>query len=107
MVGIDLDKFPEFSTCLEFVEGLGTEQSVLAFPGTCFDFPGYFRFVLTIPEHLIQEACQRIQDFCYEHYKEGKNSIYDGTYQCSGKNTENDDSNRFIGTGVVVTSRVI
>lgn len=72
MIGIDLENFPEFSSCLEFVENLTAEQSVLAFPGTCFNFPGYFRFVLTVPEDVIIEACQRIQDFCFEHFKDSK-----------------------------------
>lgn len=70
MIGIDLKKFPEFNTCLDFVENLTAEQSVLAFPGTCFDFPGYFRFVLTVPEEIIDEACQRIREFCLEHIVE-------------------------------------
>lgn len=69
MIGIDLGKFPKFQSCLEFIENLTKEQSVLAFPGPCFDFPGYFRFVLTVPEDLIVEACQRIQEFCYEHFE--------------------------------------
>jgi len=104
MIGIDLESFPEFSSCLEFVEGLGTEQAVLAFPGTCFDFPGYFRFVLTIPEHMILEACQRIQEFCYEHFKEANNGgFYDGTYQCKTKNLDN---KRFMGAGSF-SSRVV
>lgn len=84
MIGIDLRKFPAFSSCLEFIETLTQEQSVLAFPGPCFDFPGYFRFVLTIPEFLIVEACQRIQEFCYEHIVDD-NSFYDGPYQVSNK----------------------
>lgn len=67
MIGIDLGKFPEFQSCLEFIKYLTIEQSVLAFPGPCFNFSGYFRFVLTVPESLITEACQRIQEFCYEH----------------------------------------
>ena len=70
MIGIDLEKFPEFETCLDFVENLTAEQSVLAFPGSCFDFPGYFRFVLTVPEEIIDEACQRIREFCLEHIVE-------------------------------------
>ena len=32
-VGIDLEKFPEFSNDLEFVERLVTEQSVFCLPG--------------------------------------------------------------------------
>lgn len=68
MTKIELKRFPHFASCLEFVENLAKEQAVLAFPGPCFDFPGYFRFVLTIPEELIMEACIRIREFCEEHY---------------------------------------
>lgn len=70
MTKIELKNFPEFSNCVEFVENLAKEQSVLAFPGPCFDFPGYFRFVLTIPEEMIAEACIRIREFCDEHFVE-------------------------------------
>lgn len=71
MIKIELEKFPEFSTCLEFTEALITEQSVLVFPGQpCFNFPGFFRIVLTVPEELIIEACKRIQHFCEMHIKQ-------------------------------------
>jgi tyrosine aminotransferase len=83
MTKIELEHFPNFKTCLEFVENLAMEQSVLAFPGPCFDFPGYFRFVLTIPEEMISEACQRIQEFCEEHYVENsRNETLVETFQC-------------------------
>lgn len=40
MVGIDLEGFPKFSSCLEFTQGLTKEQSVQTFPGfPCFFFP--------------------------------------------------------------------
>lgn len=70
MIKVELEKFPEFKTCLEFTEGLIREQSVLLFPGVpCFNFPGYVRIVLTVPEDLIITACGRIVEFCEEHYK--------------------------------------
>lgn len=68
MVKIELDKFPEFPSCLEFTEGLIREQNVLLFPGfPCFNFPGFMRIVLTVPEVLIVEACERIREFCMQH----------------------------------------
>lgn len=91
MIRINLEHFPEFSSCLEFVENLTAEQSVLAFPGPCFNFPGYFRFVLTVPEELIAEACQRIQEFCYEHFRDAKTknrSINDVAYLRKAKGAE-------------------
>lgn len=68
MIKIELEKFPEFSSCLEFSQGLIREQSVLLFPGfPCFNYPGYFRIVLTVPEEMIVEACVRIKEFCAKH----------------------------------------
>jgi tyrosine aminotransferase len=68
MIKIELEKFPDFATCLEFSEGLIREQSVLLFPGSpCFNFPGFMRIVLTVPEEMIVEACERIQEFCESH----------------------------------------
>lgn len=70
MVGIELNHFPKFSTCLEFTQGLTAEQSVETFPGyPCFFFKGYFRIVLTVPQNLITEACLRIKEFCERNYK--------------------------------------
>lgn len=70
MVEIDMKRFPQFLTCLEFSTSLIVEQSVRVFPGVpCFNFPGFFRIVLTVPEALIIEACMRILEFCEKHYQ--------------------------------------
>lgn len=67
---IEMEKFPEFKNCLEFTEGLIAEESVLVFPGSpCFNFPGCFRIVLTVPEQNLVEACERIQNFCSRHIR--------------------------------------
>jgi tyrosine aminotransferase len=69
MIGIDLDKFPAFETCFDFAQGLIKEQSVQTFPGyPCFFYPTFFRIVLTVPHDLINEACNRIREFCETHY---------------------------------------
>lgn len=68
MIKVELEKFPEYSSCLEFSEALIREESVLLFPGVpCFHFPGFIRIVLTVPEDLIIEACERIKEFCVRH----------------------------------------
>lgn len=68
MIKIEFDNFPKFTTCLEFSEGLIREESVLLFPGVpCFNFQGFIRIVLTVPEKLIIEACERIIEFCDRH----------------------------------------
>lgn len=71
MIGIDLERFPKFASCLDFTNGLTREQSVQTFPGfPCFFYASFFRIVLTVPEILITEACNRIKEFCATHHKE-------------------------------------
>ncbi|KAJ6638585.1 Tyrosine aminotransferase, partial [Pseudolycoriella hygida] len=69
MIGIDVDRFPEYSNELNFVQDLVKEESVFCLPGQCFDYPNYMRIVLTVPEEMIIEACGRIAEFCENHYK--------------------------------------
>nr|XP_025039548.1 tyrosine aminotransferase [Pelodiscus sinensis] len=69
MVGIEMEHFPEFENDVEFTEQLISEESVLCLPATCFEYPNYFRVVLTVPEALMVEACSRIQEFCERHYQ--------------------------------------
>ncbi|XP_043789175.1 tyrosine aminotransferase isoform X1 [Apis laboriosa] len=75
MVYIDLPCFPEFNSDLEFVQRLLMEESVFCLPGQCFDYPSYMRLVITIPMEMLEEACQRIQEFCERHhYKTAKDT---------------------------------
>lgn len=69
MIGIDIKKFPDFKNDLDFVQALVREQSVFCLPGECFEYPNFFRIVLTVPEDMIVEACNRIQEFCAHHFK--------------------------------------
>ncbi|KAL3282782.1 hypothetical protein HHI36_005949 [Cryptolaemus montrouzieri] len=68
MVEIELEKFPEFDDGLKFGQKLVEEESVFCLPGECFEIPGFMRLVLTIPQELMEEACERIVDFCNRHY---------------------------------------
>ncbi|PBC31923.1 Tyrosine aminotransferase [Apis cerana cerana] len=75
MVYIDLPCFPEFNSDLEFVQRLLMEESVFCLPGQCFDYPSYMRLVITVPMEMLEEACQRIQEFCERHhYKTAKDT---------------------------------
>ncbi|NXA54262.1 ATTY aminotransferase, partial [Nothocercus julius] len=69
MVGIEMEHFPEFENDVEFTERLISEQSVFCLPATCFEYPNFFRVVITVPEEMILEACSRIQEFCEMHYQ--------------------------------------
>ena len=87
MVHIDLSCFPEFNSDLEFVQRLLMEESVFCLPGQCFDYPSYMRLVITVPMDMLEEACQRIQEFCERHhYKTAehtrRNSFLDGEISC-------------------------
>ncbi|ELU03237.1 hypothetical protein CAPTEDRAFT_162073 [Capitella teleta] len=68
MVGIDMEKFPEFHDDKEFASAMVTEQSVFCLPAQCFKYPDYFRVVLTVPQEKLQVACERIEEFCRDHY---------------------------------------
>ncbi|XP_036604820.1 tyrosine aminotransferase [Trichosurus vulpecula] len=69
MVGIEMEHFPEFENDVEFSERLITEQSVVCLPGKCFEYPNFFRVVITVPKVMMLEACSRIQEFCEKHYQ--------------------------------------
>uniref|UniRef100_A0A669E3D2 Tyrosine aminotransferase n=1 Tax=Oreochromis niloticus TaxID=8128 RepID=A0A669E3D2_ORENI len=69
MVGIDMDHFPDFKNDVDFTEQLVTEQSVFCLPASAFEYPNFFRIVVTVPEEMMLEACARIREFCQSHYR--------------------------------------
>ncbi|XP_072492613.1 tyrosine aminotransferase [Notamacropus eugenii] len=69
MVRIEMEHFPEFENDVQFSERLIAEQSVVCLPGKCFEYPNFFRVVITVPEVVMLEACSRIQEFCEKHYQ--------------------------------------
>lgn len=69
MVRVDMTRFPHFKSDLEFVERMVGEESVFCLPGKCFNYPNYFRIVLTVPSVLLMEACDRMMDFCSRHLR--------------------------------------
>ena len=64
MVKVDMSRFPGITSDLQFVERLVSEESVFCLPGRCFNYPNYIRIVLTVPKSLLEEACDRINEFC-------------------------------------------
>ena len=68
MVGVDPSMFTkspdEVFDDLIFTQALVREQSVFCLPGVCFQYPNYFRIVLTVPFEMMSEACSRIDEFC-------------------------------------------
>ncbi|XP_073987888.1 tyrosine aminotransferase [Rhodnius prolixus] len=69
MVKIDMTKFPRFKGGMDFVKKMVEEESVFCLPGESFQFAGYMRIVLTVPEEQIIEACARMSEFCSRYYK--------------------------------------
>ncbi|KAH8275096.1 hypothetical protein KR018_011783 [Drosophila ironensis] len=69
MIGVSIERFPAFKDDTHFVQELVNEQSVFCLPGSCFEYPGYIRIVLTVPRTMIEEACARMAEFCDRHYK--------------------------------------
>ena len=68
-----------FDNDLDIVEALVTEQSVFCLPGKCFNIPNFFRIVLTVPQEMLIEACNRMMEFCkkyYDHRIAGKEIAY-------------------------------
>ncbi|XP_050309340.1 tyrosine aminotransferase [Anthonomus grandis grandis] len=70
IVEINLRCFPEFVNGLEFCKQMMREESVFCLPGECFQIPGFMRIVLTVPQEILEEACERIAEFCNRHYVE-------------------------------------
>lgn len=84
MIGIEMKHYPEYRNDVEFTESLVTEQSVFCLPAKCFDYPNYFRVVLTVPQDKLLESCERIEEFCKEHYQEhSSNGLTNGSYDAN------------------------
>jgi len=63
MVGIT--KFNDIITDdVSFARQLLLEQSVLVLPGSCFNMKNYFRIVICAPKQKLEEAYERIEEFC-------------------------------------------
>ncbi|XP_068459740.1 tyrosine aminotransferase [Clinocottus analis] len=69
MVGIDIENFPDFKDDVDFTQQLVTEQSVFCLPASAFEYPNFFRIVVTVPEEMMVEACSRIREFCQRHHR--------------------------------------
>lgn len=68
MIGINVEQFKDIKSDLDFVEKLVSEESVLCLPGQCFRYPNFVRIVFTAPPEKLQEAFERIAQFCQRHH---------------------------------------
>ncbi|KAI8089041.1 tyrosine aminotransferase [Halteromyces radiatus] len=69
MVGIDVNKFKDISSDVDFSQKLLAEESVLCLPGECFTYPNYIRIVITPTVDRLEEAYKRMAEFCARHLK--------------------------------------
>ncbi|XP_052856368.1 tyrosine aminotransferase [Drosophila gunungcola] len=76
MIGVSIERFPAFKDDTHFVQELVNEQSVFCLPGSCFEYPGYVRIVLTVPGAMIEEACARMAEFCERHFKKDSRAAF-------------------------------
>lgn len=67
MVRIRRDKFDETLDDQKFSRALLREENVFVLPGTCFGCPDAFRLVFSAPVSLLEEAADRIEEFCNRH----------------------------------------
>ncbi|KAI8974440.1 tyrosine aminotransferase [Pilobolus umbonatus] len=70
MVGIELEKFRDISSDVDFSSKLLAEENVVCLPGECFKYPNYVRFVITPTKEQLKEAYNRITMFCNNHRKQ-------------------------------------
>jgi len=67
MVGFSNEYYGEET---EFMQSLITEEAVYCLPGSAFNLPNWFRLVLTYPEEVTREACERISAYCHRKLEE-------------------------------------
>eukprot|EP00123_Amoebidium_parasiticum_P020842 comp5742_c0_seq1/m.1607 comp5742_c0_seq1/g.1607 ORF comp5742_c0_seq1/g.1607 comp5742_c0_seq1/m.1607 type:complete len:419 (-) comp5742_c0_seq1:145-1401(-) len=67
MVQIEMSKFPAFKNDVDFCEALVAEQSVFCLPAVCFGYPNYMRIVFTSPKDKLEEAYDRMSEFCTKY----------------------------------------
>lgn len=70
MIRFQKEHFPQFIDGREFIAQMMKEESVFPLPGEAFFLPNFMRIVLTVPAELIEEAIQRISEFCDRYYQE-------------------------------------
>nr|CAD7426405.1 unnamed protein product [Timema monikensis] len=61
---------------LKNIEGLRPVMPEGAMYIMCFDYPGYMRLVLSVPEEQLREACHRIANYCARHFTINSISSY-------------------------------
>jgi len=69
MVGIDITQFNGIKDDIDFSQKLLQEESVFVLPSQCFKISNYIRIVFCPPKEQLDEAYNRMEDFCKRYYK--------------------------------------
>lgn len=69
MVGLELAYFADIASDVEFAAKLLEEESVMVLPGQCFNMANFFRIVFCPPVDTLEEAYDRLREFCLRHSK--------------------------------------
>jgi tyrosine aminotransferase len=68
LVSIDPSRFENMiRSDIEFTERLLEEENVFVLPGKCFGATNSFRIVFCAPSEVLENATNRIHDFCRRH----------------------------------------
>jgi tyrosine aminotransferase len=66
-LGVDVEKFKDIASSIDFMRKLAEEESVFLVPSECFNYPGFLRIVISSSEEILSEAADRIAEFAYRH----------------------------------------
>jgi len=70
MVGIDVELFDKhIEDDISFSQKLFKEESVFVLPGQSFNAKNHFRIVHCAPQKVLNQALNRIEEFCKSHLK--------------------------------------
>ncbi|KAI8637391.1 tyrosine aminotransferase [Parasitella parasitica] len=69
MVRIQVEKFKDIESDVDFSAKLLDEENVVCLPGECFKYPNFVRFVITPTYDRLEEAYKRMDEFCARHRK--------------------------------------
>jgi len=72
MVKIDMKRFPQYASDVEFAQALLDEKQVYVLPGACFRMPNFIRVVFCAPANVLKDAAQRIAEFVEEQQQQSE-----------------------------------
>jgi tyrosine aminotransferase len=68
LLRLDTSRFDEaIRSDVSFCEALLREENVFVLPGSCFGLEDMIRIVFCAPIPVLQQATDRIRDFCFRH----------------------------------------